>query len=456
MFIKRNFSTRPKVALVESVMKSISNSDYKPRKHPGIVGSKIVSLPENFVASAEKILADYPVKGYVDLAKKMNLYLKCRSLPMGNKKLKEVIAKAQVDVFSSVGEFHITTEEDDKRLKQSVVAKTKNLLKERVYNWQPINYNVNNSLIYLLARSAQEYAVLVQIMGEIALRDSEFKPRSLFDFGSGIGMGTWAAISYWKTYIYEYFNIDISKDMNDLAQALLQGGSTTGKMQLKGVFYRQFLPVSRSSYDLVICSYSLLELPSVKARMEMILKLWNKTESYLIIVEHGTRAGFQVINEVRDFVLQLNELNSGGYVFSPCPHDYICPKFASEKQLKCCFQVNYVPLKFFSHHQAHSELYSYVVLKKGKRESNSPEWPRLVEPTLVRSKHSICRMCTHEGKLKEIIFSASKHGKSLYYCARKTGKGDLLPITIQDEVKSDQIDEVESDQIDIVDKENEP
>lgn len=32
--------------------------------------------------------------------------------------------------------------------------------------------------------------------------------------------------------------------MNDLAEVLLKGGFGTGKMSLKGVFYRQFLPAS--------------------------------------------------------------------------------------------------------------------------------------------------------------------------------------------------------------------
>lgn len=57
------------------------------------------------------------------------------------------------------------------------------------------------------------------------------------------------------------------------------------------------------------------------------------------------------------------------------------------------------------------ERYSYVVLKKGPRDPSDPQWPRLVRETLVRSKHSICRMCTKDGNLQEVIFTSSKHGK---------------------------------------------
>lgn len=53
-----------------------------------------------------------------------------------------------------------------------------------------------------------------------------------------------------------------------------------------------------------------------------------------------------------------------------------------------------------------------MVIKRGKRnELEGPAWPRIVRPTLVRSKHTICRLCTYEGQLQEVIFTAKKHGK---------------------------------------------
>lgn len=40
----------------------------------------------------------------------------------------------------------------------------------------------------------------------------------------------------------------------------------------------------------------MLELPSFQMRMETILRLWNKTSKYLVVVEQGTNAGFKVKN----------------------------------------------------------------------------------------------------------------------------------------------------------------
>lgn len=85
----------------------------------------------------------------------------------------------------------INTELDEERLKQSVNDKLQVLMKKRVYNWSTINYDSYNSLLYLFANAASDYAVLTKIFTEIYNRDKDFKPRSLFDFGSGIGTVTW-------------------------------------------------------------------------------------------------------------------------------------------------------------------------------------------------------------------------------------------------------------------------
>lgn len=64
-------------------------------------------------------------------------------------------------------------------------------------------------------------------------------------------------------------------------------------------------------------SYSLFELPSSKVRLETIMNLWNKTEKYLVLTEVGTNAGFQLINEARDFILNIEDERNRGHVFAP-------------------------------------------------------------------------------------------------------------------------------------------
>jgi hypothetical protein len=61
-----------------------------------------------------------------------------------------------------------------------------------------------------------------------------------------------AAIAVWGDMIQEYFNVDSSGDMNDLASLLLRGGNEEMEIPIKGVFYRQFLPASHT-----VCPFTL-------------------------------------------------------------------------------------------------------------------------------------------------------------------------------------------------------
>lgn len=53
----------------------------------------------------------------------------------------------------------------------------------------------------------------------------------------------------------------------------------------------------------MLSAFSLLELPDAKTRLETVRTLWNKCDRFLVLIEQGTRAGFNMINEARDFVL---------------------------------------------------------------------------------------------------------------------------------------------------------
>lgn len=98
----------------------------------------------------------------------------------------------------------------------------------------------------MLGRSAQEFSTVLRVFSEIAARNVNFRPRSYFDFGSGVGTGIWAASHLWKHSIYEYYLVDASRDMNDLADLLLRDGDENKEMALRNVNFRQFLP---ASYD---------------------------------------------------------------------------------------------------------------------------------------------------------------------------------------------------------------
>lgn len=122
--------------------------------------------------------------------------------------------------------------------------KVERILKSQTYHWEPIVYDNYKTLQYLLGRSAQEYSTITRIFTEIQSRDPTFQPRSFFDFGSGVGTGLWAAANLWKSSIFEYFLVDSSRSMNDLADLILRDGDENKHMELRNVNFRQFFPAS--------------------------------------------------------------------------------------------------------------------------------------------------------------------------------------------------------------------
>lgn len=89
-----------------------------------------------------------------------------------------------------------------------------------------------------------------------------------------------------------------------------------------------------------------------------------------------------------------------------------CPRISLDDGTPCNFIVSYRPLRIGDYKNEDSILYSYAVFKKGSRSDDKTiDWPRLVRPTQVRSGHTRCHMCTHRGKLEEVIITKSKHSK---------------------------------------------
>jgi ribosomal protein RSM22 (predicted rRNA methylase) len=113
-----------------------------------------------------------------------------------------------------------------------------------------------------------------------------------------------------------------------------------------------------------------------------------------------------------------------------CPHEAACPRLQSQDGTPCNFEVRYPPFLTKSNHYF-KERFCYVIIGKGIRPDTIPAWPRIVRPTLVRRKHTICRLCTPAGKLQEIIFTPAKSGKLVLYryCAMKSGQVKIFSFT---------------------------
>ncbi|XP_073974068.1 ribosome assembly protein METTL17, mitochondrial isoform X2 [Rhodnius prolixus] len=416
------------VELDENVNDRISNNEVKVRNHPGLVRTTNLDLPVNLKNAILGVLGGTSKKDLIKQSQSFARYLKSRNPPVEKNILNSKVSAIKQEVEESLNvDQEALSEEQLEHFTNVVQFNTYNILKQRIYNWQPIIFTHYTGLQYLFARAAAEYAVISQIFNEIKVREN-FMPSTLFDFGSGVGTVVWAANETWGNSLKEIFCVDTSRDMINLSENLI--GSYQKELKNK-LSYRQFLPI-HPNYDVVVSAYSLMELPSTVSRLETLAKLWCKTNKYLILIEQGTTSGFKIISEARQFILEAikdEKTNDKSHIFSPCPHDLDCPKLSRAGQNPCHFQVSYnsYPQK----QQLKNELYSYVVISKEARKSDDKQWPRIVRPVLYRSRHVICRMCTGSGTLEEIIFSPAKHGSVPYRCAKSCKWGDRLPINIR-------------------------
>lgn len=60
-----------------------------------------------------------------------------------------------------------------------------------------------------------------------------------------------------------------------------------------------------------------MELENLEARLEVLNTLWKKCDGYFVVIENGSNAGFQLVEEARTFILSQKDFESEAYLFSP-------------------------------------------------------------------------------------------------------------------------------------------
>jgi len=426
---------RPEVELDTLAKKELLNI---PRKSPLIKPcpkwtQSIKKTLDGPMAEQRDHLHEYGAAGWA-----LQKHLKHRKPPLEGRELEAREKKVEQKLAQEFGVDNLDSLQDEYGTPPSKVKARTNALKKRyMHQWAPIEFDKTAALTYLVTRSAGEFATLKHIFGEIKINMPNFQPRTLFDFGSGVTTGLWA---FKDTFgeLTEAFCVDPSKEMNDLARLILGQGANKAELPA-GISFRLHNPSQVGiQYDLVLSSHSLMELPSAADRLSAVHSLWRRVEEggVLVLVEGGTNAGFQLVVEARDYLLQLAQLSRegqadeslAGYVLAPCPHDQPCPKFLRDT-VPCNFSVrfNNFDLKGLEPGTVRHETFSYVVFKKGPRETEA--FPRVVEE-IVKTKGSIyCRLCTSEGNLQEVLCKKKKCAQ-LYQLAKRLNPGQQLPVTL--------------------------
>lgn len=349
---------------------------------------------------------------------------------------KEIESKFIAKEKSNLKDFRELGEDEQLKIYIERNKKIEQVVKKKVLSWKEYKWTEYQAILYLAARLAPNYLATRFVFNEIKHIDPSFRPKTLFDFGSGLGTTMHVANEMWPASVHEHVNIDCSKVMIDLCDLLLKDGNDSNSTIFNNVFYKQFLPVGRNtSYDLVVSAFALKEQPNVNSRIHVIENLWHKANDILVFIEHGNQAGTAAILEARSFILKMNGYdpvaiynpnevlnenqldestkNPNVHIMAPCPHHYCCPRLTREYGVFCNFGVKFFPIPFGQNPMLlDEERLSYVVFRKRPKFYNYfPSWPRVVQKPKRSPKLVNLKLCTPQGKIEELNVSKGKHDK---------------------------------------------
>lgn len=267
---------------------------------------------------------------------------------------------------------------------------------------------------YLLTRFPATFAAVSAAMREIASVRPDFAPSNLLDVGSGPGTAWWAAIDTWDSLAYGAL-WEGSASMREWGERLSQRSGVACGWQ--GVDLRQGLPEAPAC-DLVTLAYVLNELPPAE-RGKLVVELWARTGSILLIVEPGTPAGWGRILEARTQLLAL-----GAHLLAPCPHPHACPVVAPDW---CHFSQRVARSRL--HRQGKNAELNYedekFIYLAASRTAGEAVAGRVLSVPHGRSGLVELKLCTSEGQLEGRTYS--KRQGEAFKAARKLEWGAALP-----------------------------
>ncbi|XVE64642.1 hypothetical protein DITRI_Ditri07aG0116800 [Diplodiscus trichospermus] len=294
-----------------------------------------------------------------------------------------------------VGETSKELVEDPLKMDQSKRWKIKS-----AYGDIGLTYRDDETVAYVASRMPAVYSACYRVLSEVRRRLPGFLPTKVLDFGAGTGSAFWAIREVWPKSVQKVNIVEPSQSMQRAGRSLIQGMKNLPLIHSYTSLQALAKEISKSEreHDLVIASYVLGEIPSLKDRITIVRQLWNLTRDVLVLVEPGTPHGSNIISQMRSHILwmekrkcrkakvnkedykDLVDLRSGAFIVAPCPHDGRCPL---EKSGKYCHFVQRLqrttsqraykrskgdPLRGFE-----DEKFSFVAFRRGQRPQES--WP---------------------------------------------------------------------------------
>ncbi len=267
---------------------------------------------------------------------------------------------------------------------------------------------------YLASRLPATFAAVRQALTKAHELAPAAAIRSLLDLGAGPGTAAWVAVEMFPQ-IERIGFVERDAGMAALGERL---AGNSPHAALRGAHWQVAdlgAPLPAGQYDLVVISYSLGELSAALAR-DVLQRAWQSTETWLAVIEPGTRPGFEVVANARRQLLAL-----GGHLLAPCPHDGECPMQRAGDW--CHFAAR---LERSAEHRRlkqasmgyEDEKFSYVI---ASREAAEPAAARVVRHPMHHSGFVQLTLCAPSG-LERVTITRSQ--KEFYRAAKKAEWGD--------------------------------
>ncbi|GLU21230.1 hypothetical protein SLE2022_373800 [Rubroshorea leprosula] len=260
-------------------------------------------------------------------------------------------------------------------------------------------YSDDHTVAYVASRMPAVYSACYRVLSEVRRRLPDFSPTKVLDFGAGTGSAFWALREVWPKSIEKINIVEPSQSMQRAGRSLIQGLKNLPPIHSYSNIQAlaKDLKKSERGHNLVIASYVLGEIPSVKDRITIVRQLWDLTQDVLVLVEPGTPHGSKIISQMRSHILWMEKrkcrksheketskeivaVKAGAFIVAPCPHDGPCPLENTDKYCHFVQRLQRTssqrthkrskgnPLRGFE-----DEKFCYVAFRRGRRPQES--WP---------------------------------------------------------------------------------
>ena len=173
-----------------------------------------------------------------------------------------------------------------------------------------------------------------------------------------------------------------------------------------------------ASADLVVASYVLNEM-SEKDRTHVLDELWKATKQVLLIVEPGTPVGYNVLNNIRTYLL-----GKGAHIIAPCPHEKECRISGEDWCHFSCRVQRSKTHKMLKDADVpyEDEKYSYIAFSK---DEVSQSKARILRHPFIDKGQITLEVCTATENKTVIV---KKKDGALFKAARKAKHGDSIDV----------------------------